>query len=302
VNVDTIAPAQFEVAGAILYQAFERSASARDRRAPWPNEEDAAAFARRTAEAEPGWVVIAESGGAPVGVGAARRRGEVVSIGPIAAYVDGRGIGSAILDELLRRADDDGAASVRLYADAWNEAAYALYASRGFSTVDVVAHVDRHAERAAPPGSARGLEVKPPQRGDDRELDALTRLDSRLTGHERRGDLAASVRLVARRRGEIVGYLGGRADAFGIALGPAVAVDISDLFTMVSHALAGTGDEPWIPAGQPVRARLSTAAPAAPLAALGLGFRVRELGVVLSRGAPPPTRPPQLYSIDPEVL
>lgn len=117
-------------------------------------------------------------------------------------------------------------------------------------------------------------------------------MDERLTGHARSGDLATSLTLVARRRGALVGWLA----AAGRALGPAVAVDSSDLFILIARAVTDLG-----PAAE-VRARLSTAMPAAAMAAVALGFRVAGVGVVMSRGAPPPTRPPQLYSLEPEVV
>ncbi len=100
------------------------------------------------------------------------------------------------------------------------------------------------------------------------------------------------MRLVARRRGAVVGYLGTGAGSG--QLGPALALDVADLGALVARALAGVDG--------PARARLSTAAPTAMLAALGLGFRVVALGTLMVRGVSPPARPPQLYSIVPEIL
>jgi ribosomal protein S18 acetylase RimI-like enzyme len=304
VDIRTLKPADLEVTAALLYRSFESLASAHGFPAPWATEAHARAVLERYRESATGRVLVAEEGGAVVGVGAVRLRGEVATLGPIATYIQGRGIGGALVDELLLRADEAGAVAQRLYVDAWNPAAYALYTGRGFGVVDTVVHM----ERAPAPGpaleSARGLEVRA---FEARDLDEVQRLDRKLTGHDRPEDLGTHVRLVARRRGDVVGYLGaagasGAGDA--ILLGPAVAVDASDLFILIVHALhAGeAGAQGWSAAGRSLRARLSTTAPAASMAALGLGFRIRELGVVLSRGAPPPARPPQLYSIDPEIV
>jgi ribosomal-protein-alanine N-acetyltransferase len=290
-----------EAAAALLYRAFESSASTHGFPAPWASEAQARGLLERYREAATGRVLVAEEGGAVVGVGAVRLRGEVATLGPIATYIQGRGIGGALVDELLRRADEAGALAQRLYVDAWNPAAYALYTGRGFGVVDTVVHV----ERAPGPGpaleSARGLEVRA---FEARDLAEVQRLDRKLTGHDRPEDLSAHVRLVARRRGDVVGFLGAAEAGDEILLGPALAVDASDLFTLITHALhAGeAGAQGWSAVGRHLRARLSTTAPAASMAALGLGFRIRELGVVLSRGAPPPARPPQLYSIDPEIV
>jgi ribosomal-protein-alanine N-acetyltransferase len=298
VDIRTIKPADTEAAGALLYRAFESSAGDHGFPAPWDDEAEVRALLERHRDAAAGRVLVAEEGGAMVGVGALRLRGEVATIGPLATYIQGRGIGGALLDELLRRADEAGTLAQRLYVDAWNPGAYALYAGRGFGVIDTVAHV----ERAPAPGpaleSARGLEVRV---FEPRDQDEVQRLDRRLTGHDRLADLGELVRLVARRRGDVVGYLGAREAGRTILLGPAVAVDASDLFTLITHALAEAGLG-WSAADRPLRARLSTTAPAASMAALGLGFRVRELGVIMSRGAPPPARPPQMYSLDPEIV
>lgn len=297
-KVRSLQAADLDAAAALLQQAFQRTAQSRGFDPPWHDDSEARSLLAQYREHEPDLILVAEEGGAVVGVGAARMRGEIASLGPLASYVPGRGIGTALLDALLERADEAGAVATRLYVDAWNPDAFALYAGRGFGVVDVVAHVERHAAPAPALGSARGLEVRPFETGD---LDEVARFDLKLTGHDRGSDLRDSVRLVARRRGAIVGYLGTRRTASRTTLGPAVAVDVSDLFTLITYALAAT-DASWKSADPSLHARLSTAAPPASMAAMGLGFRIRELGAVLSRGAPPPTRPPQLYSIVPEVL
>jgi ribosomal protein S18 acetylase RimI-like enzyme len=298
VDIRTIKPADIEAAGALLYRAFENSAGDHGFPAPWASEAQARAVVERHRDGASGRVLVAEEGGALVGVGAVRMRGEVATIGPLATYIQGRGIGGALLDALLGRADEAGTLAQRLYVDAWNPPAYALYAGRGFGVIDTVIHV----ERAPGPGpaleSSRGLEVRA---FETRDLDEVQRLDRRLTGHDRPADLAELVRLVARRRGDVVGYLGASEPGSTVLLGPAVAVDASDLFTLITHALA-EATHGWSVPDRPLRARLSTTAPAASMAALGLGFRIRELGVIMSRGAPPPARPPQMYSIDPEIV
>lgn len=297
-DVRTIAAGELEQAGALLHAAFAGAAEARGFPAPWRTARDATDLLARQREAEPEGVAVAVTGGAIVGVGAVRVRGEVATVGPIAVAADGRGIGGRVLDYLVEVAEDRGVHATRLYADGWNPAAYGLYASRGFSVIDVVAHVERPPGGAPVLDSSRGLEVRPPEA---RDIDEIAVLDAKLTGHQRRDDLeamrsleAGAVGLVARRHNQVVGYLAARPVQGELALGPGVAVDVSDLFILVANALAGHDGV--------ARGRLSTAAPAASMAALGLGFRVRELGLVMSRGAPPPARPPQLYSIEPEIL
>jgi GNAT superfamily N-acetyltransferase len=283
-----LAASEVEAAGGLLHEAYARAARERGFPPPWHAPDEVAELAARYRASEPEGALAGEDGGALVAVGFARRRGEVATIGPLAAARPGAGAGSKLLDELIGRAEHWGCGAIRLYQDAWNPNAFALYAGRSFAVVDVVAHITRPA--GAPPriDAARGLEIVPVKPSDHAELAAL---DVRLTGLERRGDLETSVKLVARRRGAIVGFLGA---AEGL-LGPAVALDVSDLFALVARALVDLKDHH-------TSARLSTAAPTAMLAALALGFRVVEVGTMMSRGVAPAARPPQLYSIDPEVL
>lgn len=287
-NIRLLRAAEADAAGEILHLAFKRAADARGFPPAWATPREAALLAGLYGDSDPEGAVAAEDAeGRLCGVGFLRRRGEVATLGPLASAVPNRGIGGAILDDLITRAEGWGCAAIRLYQDAWNPASFALYASRAFSASDVVARIERPA--VAPPRlqGARGLELGPLRRED---LPELVALDLRLTGLEREGDLADSVQLVARRRGSVVGFLGRR----GGLIGPALALDVADLGVLLARALAD-GDGP-------VSGRLSTAAPTAVLAVLALGFRIVELGTLMTRGATPPARPPQLYSILPEVL
>ncbi|HKA87406.1 MAG TPA: GNAT family N-acetyltransferase [Haliangiales bacterium] len=271
-------------AGQLLHDAFARVGQAHGYGAPWPTPEDAAALCARSLDEEPEGALAAVDG-VLVGAGFVRRRGETATIGPLATSVWGRGIGGKLLDELIARAEAWGCLAVRLFQDAWNPMSFALYAGRSFAPVDVAAVLERPPGKVAPGGS-RGLEIVP---FEPRDLPEVMALDHRLTGHERGDDLRALTALVARRRGALVAFLGRRGDA----LGPAVALDASDLGAVLSRALDG---------GETLVARLSTAAPVALPMARALGFRIRSLGTVMVRGPAPPARPPQLYSLAPEVL
>lgn len=302
-NVRRLRPEDLEHSTAVLCAAYAQAAEAHGYRPFFRDESSARQLLEDDARSEIGEVLVAEEGGVVIGVGAVRVRGEVASLGPIASFVSGRGIGSAILDALLARADASGALATRLCVDGWNASAFGLCAGRGFGVIDVVAHIERAPGAGPSLGSSRGLEVRPFDRND---LDELVRFDHKLTGQERARDLRESTRLVARRRGALVGYLGASSSHSSTWLGPALTVDASDLVTLLCHALlAADAGAPWAAGSTRLCARLSTSATSAPavsVAALGLGFRVRDVGVVMSRGAPPPTRSPQLYGLDPELL
>jgi len=282
-----LGPSELEAAGGLLYEAFARAAGPRGYLPPWASAGDATEAVRAGYAQDREGAIAAEVDGRLVGVGFVRRRGEVATLGPLATAEPKRGVGSTLLDELISRADGWGCQAIRLYQDAWNPDSFALYAGRSFAVVDVVARIERPAGQAPKRDSSRGLEIAAFRPED---LTELMELDLRLTGLERSQDLTALVRLVARRRGKVVGFLG----MTGGLLGPALALDVADLGGLVARAL--------VDAGTHATARLSTAAPTAMLAALGLGFHVGEVGLVMSRGIQPHARPPQLYSLVPEVL
>jgi GNAT superfamily N-acetyltransferase len=290
-----------EEAAALVVAAHGRAAEARGQERPWSSAQEVIGLLARSCEAAPDTVVVADAGGAIAGVGALRVRGEVATVGPLAVAADGRGTGSAVIDHLLELADQAGCSAVRALIPGWHPAAYALCTGRGFHGVDLVARIERRAAQPPPPGTARGLEIATAEALRPAEMDELARFDHKLTGLDRRGDLVPALRLVARRHGGIVGYLGWVRQGNLVVLGPAVAVDSSDLFLLVARALTELSADRTLAGDMAVRARLSTAPQLAPLSAVALGFQVRELGVLLSRGTPPPTRPPQLYSCDPEV-
>lgn len=286
-DIRQLGPTDVAAAGDVLFHAFVDECAARGFPPPWPSPDDAALLVAGYREAEPEGALGAWVDGALAGVGFVRRRGDVATIGPLAARPQRRGVGSKLLDELIGVADGWECRTVRLFQDAWNPDSFALYAGRSFSVVDVVSCIER--PKMAPPrlDSARGLEMAAPKATDLAEIAAL---DLRFTGLARPGDLDGKVKLVARRRGAVVGFL----CAQGGLLGPALAVDVADLGALVQRALVDVTGA--------ASARLSTAAPTAMLAALALGFRVVSVGLVMSRGPAHPARPPQLYSLHPEVL
>lgn len=285
-NVRPLRKDDMEAVGRILFEVFGRLAEMRGFPPQWASIHEAAEQVRACSTVD-GYAVVAEEDGVLSGAGFMRRRGEIATIGPLVAADQGRGTGTTLLEELIQRADYWGCVSARLYQDAWNPSSFAFHAGRSFAVVDVAARIERPAGPAPKIDSARGLEITPFQPAD---LEEMVLLDLRLTSLERTSDLQTGTRLVARRKGKVVGFLG----ANGGVLGPALAIDVADLGGLVARAL---GEITGV-----ASARLSTAAPLSLPAVLALGFRVVELGVVMSRGLTPPARPPQLYSVIPEIL
>src|SRR6185369_7508401 len=219
-------------------------------------------------------------GASLAGVGFVRRMGDWAAIGPVASATSGQGAGGALVDELCVRAEGWGVGSIRASFDAGDARAFALFSGRSFAVVDTAARLLRGALPAPRVEGARGLEIAAPKPAD---LEQMIELDRRLTGLERGPELGRVVTLCARRRGAVVGFLSARAGQ----LGPGLAMDVADLGVMMARALADHAG--------PAAALLSTAAPTAMLAALGLGFRVVGVEIVAVRGLAPPARPPQVY-------
>jgi GNAT superfamily N-acetyltransferase len=286
-EVRPLANGEVEAAGEILYAAFAQAAGGRGFPPPWPSAQEAAQLAAEYLASDPDGALGAFNDGRLTGVGFLRRRGEVATLGPLAAATPNRGVGSALLDALVAHADHHECRAVRLFQDGWNPDSFALYAGRSFSVVDVVACIERSASTPPRIDGSRGLEVTPFKAADLPEICAM---DIRLTGLDRRADLEAGLKLVARRRGVIVGFAG----CHDAMIGPVLSLDVADLGGLVARLLAEVRG--------PAAARLSTAAPTAMLAALALGFRVVSVGTVMSRGIAPPARPPQLYGMWPEIL
>ncbi|MFH0903450.1 MAG: hypothetical protein V2A73_22705 [Pseudomonadota bacterium] len=277
---------ELTAAAGCLHDACAEAARACGSYPPWTDASQAAALAAEYLELEPAGALVATTGGCLTGVGFVRHLGEAATIGPFAARIGSKGVGSSMLDELIARAEGWGCASIRLFLSSWNTRAFALCSTKGFAVVDVAAHVRRPCCPLPRFGAARGLEMVPYRSSD---ADEVLTLDRRLTGLERIPELERAVCLVARRRGSLVGFVA-RKDDF---VGPALALDVSDLGILIAKAL---GDN------APAACRISTAAPTAMLAVLGLGFAVEEIVLVMSRGVLPPARPPQLYSPWPGVV
>jgi hypothetical protein len=276
----TLGAKDLPAAGALLHAAYDRAARERNLPPRFHSAAEAAEVAESLWREEKEGAVVALGEGGLAGVGFARRMGDWAALGPIASATSGQGAGGALVDDLCARAEGWGAGSIRASFDAGEPRAFALFAGRSFAVVDTAARLLRGALPAPRVDGARGLEIAAPRPAD---LEGMVELDRRLTGLERGPELGKVVTLCARRRGAVVGFLSARAGQ----LGPGLALDVADLGVLMARALADHAG--------PAAAFLSSAAPTAMLAAMGLGFQVVGVEIVAVRGLAPPARPPQLY-------
>ena len=148
--------------------------------------------------------VVAERGGAVVGLNFLYEHDPIRAVGPLAVApaAQGRGVGRRLMEAVLARAA--GAAGVRLTAAPHNAPAFALYASLGFAVKEPLA-ILRGRFRSAPPADA----AVRPMRTED--LPAATALCERVHGFARTGDLREALTtegepVVLEREGRIVAY------------------------------------------------------------------------------------------------
>jgi ribosomal protein S18 acetylase RimI-like enzyme len=297
IAVRKLETADVEAASAVLFHAFATVYRQRGHTPPFPNVESAVWLARAYLDIDAEGCAIAEAQGAVVGVGFAHLRGDVASIGPLAARPGARpGVGRALMAHFHRLAA--GATSVRLFQDSFNPDSFGLYARLGYRIVDVAPYLVAARlvpPRPAPRASSFSMVVRPLDAGD---LEPVQRYDRARTGSARGPDLAllaATGRgLVVERGGALAGYLFYRPSSSRAIVGPALAESpelLAELVDAVAEALPGRA----------AVIRGSAASGAALQRAFERGFRVDHLGNLMVTGAyvPPPA---QLYALFPESL
>ncbi len=215
----------------------------------------------------------------------------MTSVGPLAARPGApAGVARALMAELARVAA--GAASHRLFQDAFNPDSFGLYARLGYVVADVAPYLlaDRMIAPARPP-AVRQLRAE--------DLPAVERYDRARGGADRRADFAllassGSGFAIPAADGDLTGFLFYRSLPARVVIGPGIAESadaMADLIDAVAAALPGRAAV--------IRASAST--PSVLLRAFARGFRVDHLGNLMVKG--PYTPPPaQLYALFPESL
>jgi ribosomal protein S18 acetylase RimI-like enzyme len=182
---------------------------------------------------DPGGCVVVTVGDEVAGSGFLHPRGVTGGAGPItiAPAHQGAGAGRALMDEICRRADAAGIASLRLIQDAFNEVAYALYCRTGFVGREVLLRASFRSTR----GGAFAPGVRRAYRGD---LARVGEIERALLGIDRPRDHALLMRL-----GELFlaenGYLARIVRGGVTVLGPLVAESLDTTLALIE---AGTSD------------------------------------------------------------
>jgi len=193
------------VCGQICYDAFNTINQNHGFPCDFPGPE-AATQVMSALFSHPGvYCVVAEADGRIAGSNCLDERSTIAGLGPITIdpQLQNRGAGRLLMEAVMDRASQRGAAGVRLVQAAFHNRSLSLYTSLGFDIREPLSCVQgRSAQRSVP-----GCTVRPAHSADLDTCDALAR---QVHGFDRSQELAEGIKqgtaLVVERGGRITGY------------------------------------------------------------------------------------------------
>lgn len=205
VDIRRAQPEDAQPCGEICFAAFSAINGAHGFSCDFPSPE-AAVGALSMIFSTPGcYGVVAELGGRIVGSNALDERAIVAGIGPITVdpSVQNLGVGRKLMEAVMNRAKESGAAGTRLVQAAFHNRSLSLYTNLGFDVREPLSCLQgRTLQRSIP-----GCTVRPAQPPD---LDACNALSRRVHGFDRGADLAQTIKqgtaIVVERGGSLTGY------------------------------------------------------------------------------------------------
>ena len=194
--------------GEIIYEAFRTISEAHSFPPDFPSVEPAVGIAQMMIERPDVYGVAAEIGGRIVGSNFLWEADDVAGVGPITVdpQVQNSSIGRMLMEDVIRRAAEQGKSSTRLLQAAYHNRSLALYTKLGFNTVEPLSAINGPAFEAHLPGR----EVRPMELGDVDEANAVCQA---VHGVSRLNEIAGSIQmgsgLVVTYSGRITGYTTG---------------------------------------------------------------------------------------------
>jgi len=193
------------VAGRICYDAFSAISGKHGFPCDLPSVEAAVKMLGMTFSAPGFYCVAAERDGVLLGTNCMDERAVIRGVGPITIDpgVQNAGVGRQLMDAVLQRAHEGGAAGVRLIQAAFHNRSLSLYAKLGFDVREPLACMQgRTAQR-----EAAGCQVRVAVAAD---REGCNRLARAVHGFDRDAELAGAIERgsarVAVRDGRITGY------------------------------------------------------------------------------------------------
>ena len=236
ITIRTMADDDVDVVAHVIVRAFNTVNARYGYPSEFPEPYAAVLLVRFYLSQDPDGCLVAERDGAILGSIFARRRGDVVTIGPVSTDPAGQGmgVGRRMMQAVFDLYPD--AASFRLVQAAFNKESYSLYSRTGFVAVEAMVRLDRAAAPVTPEEDESHV-----RRATAEELQAVVGLDRRLLGVERERELPThfgmgSVYVYDDGAG-MQGYLATMPTPGQIFYGPAVAHSEDQLTALLRTAL-----------------------------------------------------------------
>jgi predicted N-acetyltransferase YhbS len=151
------------------------------------------------------YCIVAESDGRIVGSNCLDERSVICGIGPITVdpETQNAGVGRKLMQAVMDRANQKGAAGMRLVQAAFHNRSLSLYAALGFDIREPLSCMQGRTQQR----SVAGYSVRPAQNGD---LEVCKALSRRVHGFDRGMELSQAIQRgsarVVEREGRITGY------------------------------------------------------------------------------------------------
>lgn len=210
-------PEDAETLGRICYEAFKTISQKHNFPPDFPNSEVASGLMSMMLARPDVYSVVAENGKGPLGSNFLWEGDSVAGVGPITIDPGSQdsGIGKALMLDVIRRADEKGALSVRLVQAAYHSRSLSLYTKLGFDTVEPLANMQGNPLNL----ESDGYEVRKMTPSDLAPADCLYH---RVHRHTRTSEVSKALNqgtaTVVEREGRITGYSTGLG-FFGHAVG-----------------------------------------------------------------------------------
>ena len=195
--------------GQICYEAFKNISDAHNFPPDFPSPEAASGLMSMMLSSPNVYSVVAENNdGRVVGSNFLWEADSVAGVGPITVDVNvqNASYGRAMMEDVIRRSDEQGHPSVRLVQAAFHNRSLSLYTKLGFDTVEPLSNIQGPAVNI----KLDGYNVRPMTASDLSQVDALA---VRVHGISRHNEVAGSIGLgsatVVEHNGRITAYTTG---------------------------------------------------------------------------------------------
>ena len=198
-------PDDASACGQICYAAFSKISAAHGFPCDFPGPEATTGLLSTLFSAPGLYCVVAESAGRIVGSNCLFESSIIAGVGPITVDPNTQnfGVGRKLMQAAIDRANQRGAAGIRLVQSAFHNRSLSLYASLGFDVREPLSCIQgRPTEHNLP-----GCQTRPAQLSD---LEVCNNLSRSIHGFDRSAELAHAIEhttaLVVERHGRVTGY------------------------------------------------------------------------------------------------